>query len=474
MRRTACRIALLWVGLWVAFPGAVAPGAAAAAEAGERDGVLRTISGQEARGRVTWNPSGFLVTPATGEAIRCSLAELASLKLDPAESGAGEGANSGDDRPGPGAAGGAATGAGRAVGALPPKAGWVGVQVGGGEEGSFREDADGILVTGGGAGLIGNADSFYFAQQRMEASGQLVARLESFQANHNEAMAGIALRDNLGESSAYAFVGFRGGSGLCFQYRQIASGMTMRTTNVNLGMPVWLRLVRLGGSVVADVSADGRQWQNMARGNVNLGQSVRAGMVLATGIPQASGTARFRDPVVGARGIGYAPGSGYPRVVLRGGSVLIGPVERADESVIRLGGELSGNLVSALNLARIEYVPLTPDLRERAEADRRGVLLVDGDFLDGTLRSIATNSVTVSSLLYGFKAFAAGSEAAWVQSGPVEAEEGAYLIALRNGSELRARQVELGANTLRAESPLLGSILVPGDLVREIRLTGRP
>ncbi len=456
MRRFACG-GILVAGLMV-----VCQAAAAVAE-----GVLRTTSGLVARGDVSWDPSGFTVKPASGDTVRCSLEELSSLTLEEGEPETGDGPD-GEISVGPAAG----AGAGGVAAVRPPRAGWVGIQVGGGQEGTFREDADGILLKGGGPGLLGNADSFYFAQQRLEASGQLVARLESFQGTNNEAMAGIALRDNLGESAAYAFVGFRGGSGLCFQYRQIASGMTMRTTNVALGMPVWLRLVRLGGSVVADVSADGRQWQNLARGNVNLGQSVRAGMVLASGTREASGTALFKDPVVGARGIGYAPGSGYPRVLLRGGSVLIGPVVRADESVIRLGGGLSGNLVSALNLARIEYVPLTPDLLERAETERRGVLLVDGDFLDGTLRAIATNSVTVSSLLYGFRSFAAGSEAAWVQAGPVEAEDAPYRIALRNGSELRARQVELGANTLRAESPLLGSILVQRDLVRELRLVG--
>lgn len=424
---------------------------------------VRLISGKVVSGKVSWDPAGISVRPSTGDPIRVPVAELIELNLDEAVSESGVAPERAAPN-GPPSGGGAATNQARAI-----APGWVGVQVGAGPPGVVTEDAEGWKLEGGGPGLLGSSDSFFFAQQRLESSGQLVARLESFQGTQPEAMAGIVIRDNLGESAAYAFVGFRGGTGLCFQYRQIASGMTMRTTNLVLPMPVWLRLVRSGGAVVADVSADGRQWQNLARGNVNLGQSVRAGMAVAAGAPNATVTARFRDTVVGARGIGYAPGSGYPKVVMRGGSVLIAPVESADDSVVRLGGVLQGALVSTLNVARIEYVPLTPELQERAEADRQGVLLVDGDFLDGRLRSIATNSVTLSSLLYGFRSFAAGSEAGWLQVGVVEPEDAAFRVLLQNGSELRARQVELGTNAFRAESPLLGSLWVRRDDLKGLR-----
>lgn len=436
---------------------------------------VRTTGGEVMEGRVTWEPGVVVVTPATGEPVRVPFDRLLELALDePLREAEVAVANGGDAAVAATGAGSAttnaasATGAGEAAAAAPGP-GWAGVQVGAGEPGTVGEDGSAWVVEGGGLGLVGNADSFFFAQRRMDSSGQLVARLESFRSIAPESMAGILIRDNLGESAAYAFVGFRGGSGLCFQYRQIASGMTMRTTNLALGTPVWLRLVRSGGAVVADVSADGRQWQNLARGNVNLGQAVRAGMAVSAGAPAGTVTARFGDPVVGARGVGYAPGSGYPKLVMRGGSVIIAPVESADDSVVRLGGGMRGSLLSVLNLARIEYVPLTPEMQERVEPDRPGVLLVDGDFLDGGLRSIVTNTVTVSSLLHGFRSFAAGSEVAWLQVGAVEPEDAAFRVVLRNGSELRARRVELGTNTLRAESPLLGALTLARDDLRGVR-----
>ena len=424
---------------------------------------VRTTAGSVTTGVLSLEGGQVVVKPDTGDPVRVPLAEILEVTVDnPVADGIENGVG---DRAGDVAAPGQPEEGKR----TPPVGGWVPLQVGPGEAGTVAEDAAGWRLEGGGTGLQGNADSFFFAQQRLEASGQLVARLDAFQSTNAEAVAGIVLRDNIGESAAYAFVGYRGGTGLCFQYRQIASGMTMRTTNLTLSLPAWLRLVRSGGAVVADVSADGLHWQNLAKGNVNLGQSVRAGMVVAAGVPGARVTASFRDPVVGARGIGYTPGVGYPRCVLRGGSVVIAPVVSADESVVRLGGGMSGGLLSALNLARIEFVPLTPELQVKVEAGRRGVLLVDGDYLDGTLRSIATNSVTLSSLLYGYRSFAVGSEAAVIQMGDVEAEEISFRVVLRNGSELKARRIEIEPGALRVESPLLGSLMVKRDDLKSLR-----
>jgi hypothetical protein len=304
-------------------------------------------------------------------------------------------------------------------------------------------------------------------------AGQVSVLLGEFDGRHPEAMAGLMLRDNLGDSAAYAFLGQRAGQGICLQYRQIAGGMTMRQTNLALPLPVWLRLERLGGSVSGEVSADGRQWMPLGRVNVNLGQNIRAGVVVASGADDTRATARFGLPALGAAGVGYSPAAGYPRVVLRGGSVLVAPVDSADESVVRLGGSLRGSLVSVLNLARIEFLPLPPDLAARLEPDRRGLLLNDGDFIDGTLRGVATNGVTVNSLLFGFRRFAAGSEAALVQMGPIEPEDAPFRVVLRNGSELRARQLTLGTNEIRAESPLLGSLVVRGEDLRSVRRAGR-
>lgn len=456
MNRCLARLAL---GLGLALLGA--PTAAPAAE-----GVLRTTDGATVRGVVDWTPDGWQVSPPEGEPVSVPLAELVELDIREPEpepepvADAGEGAE--------GAAPGG--GAGPEGPAVEP---WETARIGVGREGGVIEARPGWEVTGGGLGLRGNTDNVFLAYRPLEVSGQIVGRLGAFDGTNPEAMAGVTLRDNLGEASAYAFIGMRVGSGLCFQYRQIAGGMTMRVTNVAMALPAWLRLSRIGGSVVAELSADGRQWRSVGRANVNLGRNVRAGLVVTGGLEDATATARFDAVSMGARGMAYLPATGYPRLLLRGGSVLTAPVESGDESVLRLGGDWAGSLVSVLNLARIEFVPLPPEFEARIDDHRSGVMLADGDFLDGTLRGIATNTVTISSILFGYRRFAVGSEVAALLLDTIEPDDAAFHVRTRDGSELRGRRLELGPEFVRVESPLLGSFRIRTEDIRQLRRGAR-
>ncbi len=417
-----------------------------------REGRLRTLDGTTLSGEVTFATNGWTIQPPGGDPVRVTPEQMMELIFP-------------ESNPQPDSVTNAPTEGGSGESGLE----WTRTPVGNALAGRVVADTQGWTVTGGGSGLHGNADSCFLAQRQLEASGQVLGELRSFDGTAPEAMAGLTLRDNAGEAAAYAFVGQRAGTGLCFQYRQIAGGMTMRVTNVVLSLPAWLRLSRVGGAVVAEISRDGHQWRPLGRANVNLGQSVRAGMVVASGSDATAVTAQFGHAALGARGAGYVPETGYPRLVLRGGSIVVAPIASADESVIRLGGDLSGSLISVLNVARIEFVPPTPELQGRLDAGRIGVFLSEGDFFDGDLRGVSTNTVTMGSLLFGYRKFAAGSEAAVVQLARTEPGEETFRIALENGSRILARQVEVQPDALRAESPLLGSLSINPAQVREVR-----
>ncbi|MBL9134662.1 MAG: hypothetical protein JNK85_02275 [Verrucomicrobiales bacterium] len=450
--------ALRRIPIFLLFALAIVGGGGPSLAAAARPGTARTSGGQTHQGNVALVPDGVQVQPAAGDPVTVPLDQLLELSF------AGPGsADSNESLP--------------AAAERPPApklaSGWAGASIGTAPAGKVSEEPDGAWrITGGGRGMQGNADACYVAQRPLELSGQVVAKLESFDGTSPESLAGLILRDNLGEAAAYAFVGHRPGSGIVFLYRQIASGMTMRFTNVTQTLPVWLRLGRVGGAVVAEVSGDGLQWDGLGRGNVNLGQNVRAGMVVTSGSETGLVSAVFRSPTVGAKGLGYIPASGFPRLHFRGGSVLVSPIESADESVIRLGGAMRGALVSVLNLARIDFVPVSPDLEQRLDVLRPGLLLLDGDFLDGSMRGFSTNTLTMSSLLFGFRKFAAGSEAGVLQIAAVEAEDAPFRVVLQNGSELRARRLEFGKESLRVESPLLGMLQIGAEHLKQVRRSG--
>lgn len=457
-----------WVLAWFALGMLGAQGAPA------RDGTLRTTAGVTLKGAVEWAAGGVSIRPTNGEPVGVPVEQWSELVVGevPASTVGGSREDPGQGSRTP-SGGGQATVATNVPPALDPAPGWSRSGVGPGGSGRLLVGEGGWRVVARGAGLRGNSDQFFFVEKRMEVSGQLLGAVVEAGSTNAEAVAGIMLRDNLGEAAAYAFLGQRGTGGVTFQYRQIAGGMTMRVTNVAMPFPAWVRLSRMGGAVVAEVSADGRGWRPFGQANVNLGQNARAGLAVAAGTEDGEVTAAFREPTIGAGGSGYAPAVGFPRIVMRGGSVLVAPVESADDSVVRLGGALAGAMVSMLNVARIEFLAPTPEFEARIEPERPGLILSDGDFLDGTVRGLATNTLTMSSLLLGFRRFSVGTEAAAVQVAAVEPEETAFLVRLANGSELRVRRIEVGAGHLRVEAPLLGALVVPVSEVTRVRRTER-
>lgn len=434
-----------------------------------QQGVLRTTAGTNLKGLVALADGGVSVQPESGGAVTVPVGEWSELILRTTSAVTTSTNTTSETNT-------AALATSQVAGAsgseeAPIPSGWNRARIGPGADGAVVGGGVDWVLRGKGAGLRGNSDEFLFLEQRMDLSGQLMSAVAAFAATNAEAAGGIMLRDNLGEAAAYAFLGQRGAGGITFQYRQIAGGMTMRVTNAVIAFPAWVRLSRLGGSVMAEVSSDGRSWNPFGQANVNLGGNVRAGLAVTSGASEVEVVVGFRPPTVGAGGSGYAPAAGYPRLVMRGGSILVAPIESADDAVVRLGGFLSGSMVSLLNVARIEFLAPTPEFEARWERDRPGLILSDGDFLDGTVRAVATNILTMNSLLLGFRRFPIGSQAAAVQVGEVEPEAAAFRVLLRNGSELRARTVEPGKQGLRVESPLLGALVLSLDQVDSIRRT---
>ncbi len=144
---------------------------------------------------------------------------------------------------------------GIAISAAP--AAWSSADIGSvGAAGSSTEDHGTFLINGSGAGLDGTADEFRFVSQDSTGDGEFVCRVLSLDFTHQDAKAGIMLRDTTAAVSPFAMIAITAGSGISFLHRDTA-GTAPVAANVNfLAAPVWLRLVRSGTSVTAFYAAD--------------------------------------------------------------------------------------------------------------------------------------------------------------------------------------------------------------------------
>ncbi len=108
--------------------------------------------------------------------------------------------------------------------------------------------------------------------------------LESLSSGQDEALAGIMMRSNATQGSAYAAVVATPSKGIRFRWRS-ASGVMSEALAAGgvIQAPVWLRLTRSGNTVIGNYSYDGENWLQLGEPQpVALSNSALAGLCLSS------------------------------------------------------------------------------------------------------------------------------------------------------------------------------------------------
>lgn len=186
------------------------------------------------------------------------------------------------------------------------------------------------------------SDGFYFVHQRLVGDGSLTVRVASLTGVDPEkaepwAKAGLIVKQNTRQGSAYAAIMLTGSHGVRMQYD---------FTHDTAGSPTprWLRLVRHGETITGYESADGRQWTKVGSAQLaGLPTAVPAGLFVTSPdhVTTTQGVGSFSTTGFGttaratfgdvSRTGGWAPG-------WRGSTVGDGP---PGEGFTRSGGTFS-------------------------------------------------------------------------------------------------------------------------------------
>lgn len=92
-------------------------------------------------------------------------------------------------------------------------------------------------------------------------------------------------------------------------------------------------------------------------------------------------------------------------VFLLNGTIVAAPIQSANESSIRFRGVLAKQPLPLTKVARIYLKPLSPDLAAALPKGRAGVLLNNGDFIDGDLTEIENGRLKLGSVLFGNRSY---------------------------------------------------------------------
>jgi PA14 domain len=153
-------------------------------------------------------------------------------------------------------------------------------------------------------------------------------------------------------------------------------------------------------------------------------------------------------------------------IVMRSGAFIACAVEKATETAVQAPGLLQDRTVSLVNVARIVWQPLPKSLLAKVQPGRTGVLLANGDFIDGEFRGLDKGRLQLSSILFGLRSYEAARDVTAVVLNEVTPTAAQYEIQLQDRSILFAVRAKIENENLVIEDPFLGTVQVPAsDLV---------
>ncbi|MEU6859742.1 PQQ-dependent sugar dehydrogenase [Glycomyces sp. NPDC046736] len=157
--------------------------------------------------------------------------------------------------------------------------------------GSGVLDAGTWTVTGAGDDIWGEADQFHYCHQALAGDGEIVARVDSLEAENDWAKAGVMVKAGVEPGADYVAAMATGTEGVHMQ-----TGFDTDVSGPAVDAPVWLRLVRAGATVTAYHSPNGVTWVPFA--SAALEGPATVGLFMTSHDGSALGTAVFSTVAV--------------------------------------------------------------------------------------------------------------------------------------------------------------------------------
>jgi regulation of enolase protein 1 (concanavalin A-like superfamily) len=184
-------------------------------------------------------------------------------------------------------------------------AGWIQADIGATPSPSvLTQVGDRLSITTSAGGFGDHADRVSFVYRPLANHATAVVKLTSHQAIDSAAAAGLMIRESLLPDARHVSLLAVDGAVVVEQRRQ--SGGTAASAAGRpvpaVTSPVWLKLQRAGGDIVASRSSDGVTWATIRTLSLELPQTVLVGVVATAG-PSGWAAASFSDVALAGEGV---------------------------------------------------------------------------------------------------------------------------------------------------------------------------
>ena len=340
---------------------------------------------------------------------------------------------------------------------------------------------DGTFTLSGSGGDPGKeskvSDKLFFAGQPWTGNGQWTARVREIDLK-TPATAGLMLRDTLDAGSAkFSLEAGAGGIG-GFAFRNDAGKGSQEIWSaiwhgapIPMNLPIWLRFTRYGASVFAAISSDGKEWNLLGQYNPRILASPWIGIFAQS----------YHDKLLGNVVIDQvcftpAPSSAQvlpPGVLLRSGTFLAG----AFNSLVSdpANPDANGNFNRAgkpvaIPRSKIAAVTMLPTARSQIAdmGSHIGLLMKNGDVMDGEPEAISGGAVRARSVLLGIITYERSDVRACILH-PLQAQPASYEIRLKDGSIVNATDLNINKGEVVIQEVSGVSVSVSPDEIAQFR-----
>jgi len=145
-----------------------------------------------------------------------------------------------------------------------------------------------------------------------------------------------------------------------------------------------------------------------------------------------------------------------------GGSRIASNPSEADDSAVKFEAGNYPERISTVNVARIVLRPVPIKHRGRLEAGRAGVLLRNGDFIEGEFQSLKEDWLVLNSILLGVKVYGLDEVMALVLAKIKEPTKSSrFELKLENGSLFHVRGFKVDEGRITVDDPTVGKMKIP-------------
>lgn len=327
-------------------------------------------------------------------------------------------------------------------------------------------------------GNIGAADddAFCFVNQPVTGDFDLLARTTTVA--DPKVTQGLMLRASPEPGAAYVAIFYVAGDIRFFKRTRTNEATQAGTVGAARSpLPVTMRLTRRADAITAAWSRDGSTWQPLGSETLSMRPGALAGIACCGRGKQLLGA-----HVTNLQLTKIAPASAAPEsettapqpiregLTFRSGThIAAAQIQQADDaSLTFVKGDRRATL-SLASVARIVYRELTPEMAAKIPEQRTGVLLKEGDFIEGAFKGLQKGRIELSSVLFGLAKFDLRDKPLALILNDLDAATRPKLILhTRDGSTYVANNYAAEKDSLIIEDPLAGQFTINRWEVSEI------